>query len=796
MNKKARRNILINKIGLDSNVVDQLIMFGGKHSLWIGKQLQTIKEINSKKLQELQPDFQYIIDWVRGSGMRGQQIHLNDYNLKEAMAAAKTWHKEIQLESHDNITIDDGEGEIIMRFPDGFYWLDLKKSNCQKEAMAMGHCGVATSGNTLLSLRKNKRPHITADVSPDYSYYNQMKGKQNCKPKKKYHSYILELLTQYEMTSNCCGSYDFQLIDLDHDTLKTLAVEKKFRHSIISQATNNGWAYTKIQHIIPDIVKNEYEISRITKQHGIQQANYDKDTDTYSFEVSFMPSDALYGFKPDVFTDKKITCIKVIKDIWGSNDKALYIDFDLDQCDEFIALHRDIIVSKNVKLPKRIVCRSIEFNGISKINGLKELDGDIEIVNSEKFNANNLNHIRGEVWSDLTTAKISNFDIKPHRFNQGINVTAAFRKRDLASNDIALLKKYGVVSFEESEDTDHIDITNSVLKAEHIHLTKNDTDLFVKDINGRLKYDLDISKNLRISCDFNDFAKVKHASKVYIDATPNKTYKKFNIDFTGLVADELHISTSIVDPKNTLKDAKVKRVFFNHVLVDCVPSVASRIEFTSASAKDVKGSTAKYWSFNAWRKSKLPEGMPNEIQTINISRYGWGEITKLKSLEGCPQIVKRNFICKDVDLNSLDGMPTKIGGKCDVRNALKHGHTIMDKINEVCEVKGQLLSDRSSSDVKSVDISEAQIKKFTDLGLTQYRSKRLDKNKTWRFIDDITNRFYTVNAKTGHAYWQNLYVNGEQNKYVVTDVYDLDIQIELQLDLIKKHRASKAKSKS
>lgn len=100
---------------------------------------------------------------------------------------------------------DDGIDEV-MKFPDGYYWVDLHTNTCRLEADALGHCGTAGDrDSTLISLRylekpsKNIntwlwRPHVTFELT-DKNDLTQMKGKQNNKPEAKYHKYILALLT-------------------------------------------------------------------------------------------------------------------------------------------------------------------------------------------------------------------------------------------------------------------------------------------------------------------------------------------------------------------------------------------------------------------------------------------------------------------------------------------------------------------------------------------------------------------------------------------------------------------------
>jgi hypothetical protein len=100
--------------------------------------------------------------------------------------------------------LENKEIEIIHNFNDGWYWFDLKKEYCDLEGDAMGHCGNSADhrdGDTVLSLRKIKkqrgrifsRPSLTF-ILREGGVLGEMKGRENNKPKERYHPYILKLL--------------------------------------------------------------------------------------------------------------------------------------------------------------------------------------------------------------------------------------------------------------------------------------------------------------------------------------------------------------------------------------------------------------------------------------------------------------------------------------------------------------------------------------------------------------------------------------------------------------------------
>jgi hypothetical protein len=140
----------------------------------------------------------------------------------------------------------DLQGEVIVKFPNGWVWWDLGTNYDENEAESMGHCATCGENATLVSLREprdNKdgtrswRPHLTFELDEDGSL-RQMKGVSNSKPKPEYHSYILALLTATKRVESKSkktepivksikgSSYkreaDFALKDLTPEDLETL----------------------------------------------------------------------------------------------------------------------------------------------------------------------------------------------------------------------------------------------------------------------------------------------------------------------------------------------------------------------------------------------------------------------------------------------------------------------------------------------------------------------------------------------------------------------------------------------
>lgn len=264
---ESKYNVIKNKIGLPDTIASFLDKNYGKYSIWIANNLKN--EIN-KKLDkepkyikksdsyELQIDssnineyleessvinwidnffkklkrekIDYIMDWVlgRGSGavIEDDKLNFKELDFDKAMIRSELWHE--KLAELKGGQIKDEQGEVIMSFPDGYYWIKLDTSYCSAESEAMGHCG--RGEGILFSLRKEKYPVITSDVLNDGTV-RQLRGRANTKPKEKYHEYIVDFLLS-DYVTNIDYNYfkreeNFWISDLQDDFLiKKIIFEK------------------------------------------------------------------------------------------------------------------------------------------------------------------------------------------------------------------------------------------------------------------------------------------------------------------------------------------------------------------------------------------------------------------------------------------------------------------------------------------------------------------------------------------------------------------------------------------
>ena len=134
-----------------------------------------------------------IMDWLTNRNTLApehDQLNFKTLTLADAIKRSEEWHN--NLKAIQGGKIEGEEGDILMTFPEGFYWISLGKAKCEKEASAMGHCG--TGRGNLYSLRKEQYPYVTADVTNNGTILAQMKGRANTKPKTSFHKYIIPFI--------------------------------------------------------------------------------------------------------------------------------------------------------------------------------------------------------------------------------------------------------------------------------------------------------------------------------------------------------------------------------------------------------------------------------------------------------------------------------------------------------------------------------------------------------------------------------------------------------------------------
>lgn len=216
LEKDNRSKIL--KIGLPQEVADYLHELNDKYSLWFADKIFKMPEYQAAKdkryfVHSLQTSMQTILDWIRGE----QNVKINSFDWTTALQKANEYHERLTVTHRDKET-----NTIIKEYSDGFYWVDIESSSDDCERASMGHCANTNKGETLYSLRKYDEAldkiegFVTIAISPDDGIWYQCKGKKNSKPKKEYHSYIVDILVDSEVfhfKSEHDSGHDFKAID-------------------------------------------------------------------------------------------------------------------------------------------------------------------------------------------------------------------------------------------------------------------------------------------------------------------------------------------------------------------------------------------------------------------------------------------------------------------------------------------------------------------------------------------------------------------------------------------------------
>jgi hypothetical protein len=198
---------------------------------------------NANKLSNI---FDYFLSPVRN---QHERFNLVSSTIDDLDAIQREWHN--SLKASNKIIKEDGN--ILKKYPDGFYWIDLETNCCPEEANAMGHCGL-TTGDTLLSLRRKSEggfiePFVTiaanyhSDDKSKYSGIHQIKGKNNKKPVAKYHPYIVGLLSdetlgiEEVLNDEYSPEDDFHISDLNKEQALELLKKNLF---------NKGYDFIKM----------------------------------------------------------------------------------------------------------------------------------------------------------------------------------------------------------------------------------------------------------------------------------------------------------------------------------------------------------------------------------------------------------------------------------------------------------------------------------------------------------------------------------------------------------------------
>ena len=97
---------------------------------------------------------------------------------------------------------EEDEKDIVHKYKDGYYWINLGEGACELEGKRMGHCGRDDRGN-LVSLRtrpkgsKASKSHVTLTYNEDGNTIYQIKGYKNSAPDSEYWPYIKDFIDRF-----------------------------------------------------------------------------------------------------------------------------------------------------------------------------------------------------------------------------------------------------------------------------------------------------------------------------------------------------------------------------------------------------------------------------------------------------------------------------------------------------------------------------------------------------------------------------------------------------------------------
>jgi hypothetical protein len=173
-----------------------------------------------------------IRDYLSDINTTLRDLDVND--LSELNDKANEYHENLanNVSDSDIRTDETPETDVFIKYPNGWYWINLNTEYSDDESKNMGHCG-RDAGKILFSLRDDKKQsHITASYEPKTNSIYQIKGKANSKPKPVYYPYIVDMIlnTKHPVDMIKTGSYkpqnDFSLTDLPEVEMKGIYQKK------------------------------------------------------------------------------------------------------------------------------------------------------------------------------------------------------------------------------------------------------------------------------------------------------------------------------------------------------------------------------------------------------------------------------------------------------------------------------------------------------------------------------------------------------------------------------------------
>lgn len=149
-------------------------------------------------------------DWFRSKSPTRRGVDIMQLTTEEMINKINEWDEELAA-NMDQAVADEGAGEVVYRYPDGWTIRSVQPEECGDEGEQMGHCvgsyaeRVRRGDMKILSLRDpNNNPHVTMEVLPDGTV-NQIQGKENRVPVAKYRRRIRTFIEDPQGFRNATG---------------------------------------------------------------------------------------------------------------------------------------------------------------------------------------------------------------------------------------------------------------------------------------------------------------------------------------------------------------------------------------------------------------------------------------------------------------------------------------------------------------------------------------------------------------------------------------------------------------
>lgn len=366
--KERAKKTLLNKVRVDEYTAETLSTIFKGAAVIIGNMILSYVERTrggltqytngdtydiSSVVRNLSASFNGISDFIV-VGLNGDISDYKNATFEELADAAQAWHD--GLEAGDSEVGYIEENEIIddYRKADGtgFYWADLHTNNSPEECERMGHCGRASYGTTLFSLREFRNQggylvnesHLTAAVDRSDGKVTQLKGKKNQKPSSKYHEHIIKLIEKgvfQKFRSEYEPESDFELDDLTDNQLKQLYSNKP---SVFAFRKDKKVLYNA--GIIKSVPKLPYSLNIEYKDLG-DFLNTSKRHTSIDYTISLLQGDIpdyIYDYVPsdaDLFTnlygDNQKSVSTVIEHTLGIDNWYDHFDNDFDEALEALS---------------------------------------------------------------------------------------------------------------------------------------------------------------------------------------------------------------------------------------------------------------------------------------------------------------------------------------------------------------------------------------------------------------------------------------------------------------------------